>query len=249
MKKCEKKETMHKLFNKTQYDLSNLQTDLHSHLIPGIDDGAQDMSESISLIRQLYELGYRKIITTPHIRSDYFPNTSSIIRGGLEKVRVALEENNISIQLEAGAEYRVDPHFEELIDKEDLLTFGDKYILVEMSYRAEPINFDVCIFKLQTKGYKPILAHPERYLYYSDRINDLLAKREKGVLFQMNLGSLAGHYSDKVQAFAKKLLKLDMVDILGTDLHYQPQLDTIKAGLSTKLMQKALSREYFNSKL
>src|SRR3974377_2137960 len=119
-------------------DLSVLKCDVHSHFIPGIDDGAQTMEHAVSLIREFYELGYRKVITTPHILTDGFKNTPEIILSGLEKVRVALKNANIPMQIDAAAEYYVDFDFERKIQNEKLLTFGKNYLLFEVSYINPP---------------------------------------------------------------------------------------------------------------
>ena len=176
-------------------DLSALKCDVHSHFIPGIDDGAQTMDDSVALIKSFYDLGYKKVITTPHILADGYPNTPEIILSGLEKVRVALKNENIPIQIEAAAEYYIDFDFDRKIEQEKLLTFGKNYLLFEVSYINPPDNLERIIFKLLTSDYKPVLAHPERYPFWSGNFKRFEQLKEKGVLFQLNINSLTGYYS------------------------------------------------------
>ena len=145
-------------------DFSNIKVDIHSHLIPGIDDGAKSVEDSLALIKELVKYGYKKIITTPHVMSDLYKNDSTTIISGLEKIRKRLKEESIDIEFEAAAEYYVDYDFEQRIGKEKFLTFGDNYLLIEFSFLEAPRNLYDIIFKLQLEGYKLVLAHPARVL-------------------------------------------------------------------------------------
>jgi tyrosine-protein phosphatase YwqE len=147
-------------------DFSVLKTDIHSHFIPGIDDGSPDMETTISLIKEMQGLGFKKVITTPHVMSDFYKNTSDIILKGLTDIRSELKVQNINMEIEAAAEYYIDYDFEQKIGKEKFLTFGDNYILVELSFMEAPKNLFDIIFKLQLEGYKVALAHPERYAFF-----------------------------------------------------------------------------------
>lgn len=209
-------------------DLSVLKCDLHSHLIPGIDDGTKTMEESIALIRLFYELGYKKIITTPHVLSDGYPNTPEIILNELEKLKVALDNENIPIEVEAAAEYYIDYDFSKKIKQEKLLTFGKNYLLFEISYINPPDNFEHIIFQLQTSGYKPVLAHPERYPFWLQNVEKLEKLKEKGVLFQLNINSLTGYYSHESRQAAEQLIERNMVDFLGSDCHHFRHIHLIK---------------------
>lgn len=201
-------------------DLSVLNCDVHSHFIPGIDDGAKTMEDSLSLITSMYEKGYKKVITTPHIMSDYYRNTPEIILGGLEKVRAALKENNIPIEIEAAAEYYLDFDFERKLNEEKLLTFGDNYLLFEISYMNAPANLEHLIFQMQSKGYKPIMAHPERYNYWHKDFSKYEKIIEKGVPLQLNINSLTGCYSESTKHIAAKLIEKNMISFLGSDCHH-----------------------------
>ena len=207
---------------KEEYDLapldfSLLKTDMHSHLIPGIDDGAPDLEASINMLKKLYQLGYQKIITTPHIMSDFYKNTPDIITKGCEAVKAELKRKAIPIELHSAAEYYVDFDFEQKIGKKKLLTFGDNFILIEFSFMEAPVNFLNIIFKLQLEGYKVILAHPERYSFMKKKDYEDLISR--GVFLQLNLLSLIGYYSTPIQKQAEWLIAQNMISFVGTDCH------------------------------
>ncbi len=195
-----------------------LKADMHSHFIPGIDDGAATLEDSINMIKALRDLGYEKIITTPHVMSDFYKNTAETILGGLEKVRAELQAQNIDIVLEAAAEYYLDYDFEEKMQAGNLPTFGDNYILVETSFMEAPPNFKDIIFKLQVAGYKVILAHPERYSFMS--MEDYEELRSKSVYLQLNLLSLMGHYGVDVQTKANQMVAAGLISFVGSDCHH-----------------------------
>ena len=198
-------------------DFSVLKTDIHSHFIPGIDDGAPDMEASITLIKKMQALGFSKVITSPHVMSDFYQNSSEIILNGLADVRAELKVQNINMDIEAAAEYYIDYEFEQKIGKEKFLTFGDNYILVELSFMEAPRNLFDIIFKLQLEGYKVVLAHPERYGYYKQEDYDNLVNRD--VLLQINLLSLIGHYSPQIKKKTEQLIAKGQVSFVGTDCH------------------------------
>jgi len=200
-----------------------IKCDIHSHIIPGIDDGSPDMETSIEIIKKIKELGFEKMITTPHIMSDYYRNTPEIILSGLESLRQELVRQNISFDVDAAAEYFVDYDFSKKLKKEKLLTFGDNFLLIETSFIAPPPNFDEIIFQIQLKKYKVVLAHPERYKYSS--LDDLIALKRKNVFLQLNLLSLIGYYGKSAQLKAQQLIVKDMVDFVGTDCHNIPQAE------------------------
>ena len=157
------------LTSKSANDFSFIGTDIHSHLIPNIDDGCTNLENSINCIKNLKEMGFNKIVTTPHIMAGVYPNTSEIINTGLELLKQSLIEANIDVVIEAAAEYKIDELFAEYLANDNLLTFGDNYVLIELSFVAPPVNLEEVIFSMRTKGYKPILAHPERYRYWNDK--------------------------------------------------------------------------------
>lgn len=213
-------------------DFSVLKTDIHSHLIPGIDDGSNDMESTIELIKKLQNLGYRKLITTPHVMSDLYRNSSEIILQGLSDVRAELKFQSISMEIDVAAEYYIDFDFEKDICKGNLLTFGDNYILVELSFSQPPKNLFEIIFKLQLEGYRVVLAHPERYGYYTKSDYEDLTNR--GVFFQINFLSLIGYYSASVQKNAELLINNNHVSFIGTDCHNISHAELYKRCQSTK---------------
>ena len=229
-------------------DFSVLKTDIHSHLIPGIDDGAQDLNESLDLIFALQELGFSKIITTPHTMSDFYKNTPEIIINGQEDVQNALDKMDTKIEFMAASEYYVDFDFQKKIDKKEFLTFGSKYLLIEFPFIGEPINVDKIIFNLQLSGYNVVLAHPERYLYYE--LNDYERLTNKGVLLQLNLLSITGYYMPEVKKQAEKLINADLVSFAGTDCHNIRQINYLKKCFTNPLWHKlSVSKKLLNSSL
>lgn len=217
-----------------------LQTDIHSHLIPGIDDGSKTMDESVYLVKSLYEMGYRKLITTPHIMTDYYKNTPEIILSGLDKLREKLQQENIDIEIEAAAEYMLDDGFEEKLMNGKLLTFGSNYVLVEMSYMVEPINLASLLFEMQMQGYKVVLAHPERYNYWHGQFNKYQEMKDRNVFLQMNINSLTGWYSEASRKIAEKLISEDMIQFLGSDLHNENYLNELKKSRHFAQLQSLL---------
>ncbi len=204
-----------------------LKVDLHSHLIPGIDDGSQSMEESLSLLKGMEALGYEKVITTPHIMSDAYRNTPEIITNGLRLLREAVKEEGIKLEIEAAAEYYLDDGFEVLIQKGDMLTIKGKYLLFETSYFAKPMQLEEMIFSISSSGYIPLMAHPERYRYIKDPLEEYSRFKELGVMFQINLNSFSGHYGKTAKRLAEFLSKEGMIDFLGSDVHHQKQVDRL----------------------
>jgi len=210
------------------FDLSFLKTDIHSHLIPGIDDGSKSVDDTIFLAKGLQKIGYKKIITTPHVMSTHYKNTPKNIKSGLLKIKKAFIDNNINLNIEVGAEYYIDYDFINKISNKELLTFGDNYVLIEFSFIEPPRNIKNIIFELQVNGYKPILAHPERYIYWLNDKKTLFKLKDSDVLFQTNLLSLMGYYGKESEKMAKMLLQNNMIEWLGTDLHNEHQLTILK---------------------
>ena len=216
--------------------------DIHSHLIPGIDDGSKSMDESIELIGVLKGLGFKKIITTPHIMQHRYPNTSDIIRQGLVNVQKELIKRNIDIDIEAASEYYFDEHLLELINKRDILTFGDNYLLFELPYHSKPINLESVIFEMIVAGYKPVLAHPERYVYIHKNLEEYEKLKETGILFQINLNSFDGYYSKPVQKVANFLSDKGLIDFIGSDTHKARHLEHFSKNINSKIIDKIFEK-------
>ncbi|WP_298881778.1 CpsB/CapC family capsule biosynthesis tyrosine phosphatase [uncultured Polaribacter sp.] len=213
--------------------------DIHSHLLPGIDDGAKDLENSIQLISKMSSYGIKNFITTPHVLGDVYPNSSTLIKNKLEELRTELKKRSINdIYINAAAEYMMDEQFSKLLEKDDILTLKDNYILVEMSYFSAPMNLYDIIFEIQLKGYKPILAHPERYKFYHNDLQQYYKLKKAGCLFQLNLLSLTEQYGKGVQKITDKLLKEGLYDFVGTDTHHTNHLELLKKIGNKKTFEK-----------
>ncbi len=214
--------------NNTTVDLGWIQTDMHSHLIPGIDDGAQDMEASLEMIRGLSELGYTKIVTTPHILWEMYPNTPVNIMSGLEEVKKAVLEAGIVMQLHGAAEYYIDDHFDaQLRARQPLLTLSGNLVLVEFSMITAPMELQSIIFEMEIQYYQPVIAHPERYIYLARKKEFFDDLKSAGCFFQLNLLSLSGMYGASVQELAEYLLKKNYYDYVGTDMHHVRHLEAL----------------------
>lgn len=202
---------------------------MHSHLLPGIDDGAEDMEESLTLIRGLRELGYRKLITTPHVMWDMYQNSNATILQKLGEVREAVKAAGIDVEINAAAEYFLDEHVEEMLkNKEPLLTIKDNLVLTEFSMAYPPMNIKDVVFEMSMQGYQPIIAHPERYIYLERNKEFYTELRDSGCFFQLNILSLSGHYGRSVVELANYLLKHDFYSLIGTDLHHSGHLQGLQ---------------------
>ena len=225
-------------------DLSFIGVDMHSHLLPGIDDGLIELEQTVQFVKELQLLGYNKLICTPHILADLYPNSPETILPKLAMVQEALQKAGVNIKIEAAAEYMIDHEFTELIarsKKEDLLTIGKEYILVEMSFLSPSPNFEKVIFDIRMLGLQPILAHPERYSYYHNQYFQYEHFKELGCKLQVNLLSLSGGYGPKVKKIADQLLKNQMADFLGTDMHHEKHLAMLKKLATQKYFYELVS--------
>ncbi|SHM33116.1 Tyrosine-protein phosphatase YwqE [Cyclobacterium lianum] len=246
------------LFNKFQkpsetekLDLRWMQTDMHSHLIPGIDDGAQTMEESLVLIDRLASFGLKKLITTPHIMSEFFKNTPEIILEGLRELRKAVRSAEIDIAIEAAAEYYLDEIFFEKVERnEELLTFGSqKLLLLETGFMSKPHILLETFFRLEMSGYQPVFAHPERYIYLHQESSTLEALADRNIPFQLNLLSLTGYYSKGVKKFAEKIIDMGLVKLVGTDCHNEKYLDALERLPREKYFDKLKELDLWNKNL
>lgn len=220
---------MFSIFKKKAYpktDLSALGCDMHSHLLPGIDDGSPDTETSFRLIKGLKDLGYSKLITTPHIMSDLYRNDAETIASAYE----TLQGNSLTSLLHTAAEYYLDDYFDDYLSSNTpLLTIKNNWVLVEFSFVSAPVNLKQTLFNLQINGYQPILAHPERYLYFAEEKKDYDELHEAGCFFQMNLLSLTGYYGKGPQDLAEYLIKKKYIDLLGSDLHHDRHLHMLRS--------------------
>lgn len=223
------------------FDYSVLSTDMHSHLLPGIDDGAADIENSLLLIKGMSELGYKKLITTPHVMWDMYRNTHEAIRQKLAEVRAATKEAGIDVEIDAAAEYFLDEHVGDLLQaKEPLLTVGGNMVLTEFSMAFPSLNVKNLLFEMAMQGYQPIIAHPERYSYLDRDKNFYHELRDIGCYFQLNILSLGGHYGRVVTDLANYLLKNDFYNLVGTDLHHSGHLEGLRRFEMPPLLKKLI---------
>lgn len=221
-------------------DFSLLKTDMHSHLIPGIDDGARSMDETITMLAKFESLGYKKIITTPHVYSDCYKNTPEIILEGLQHVQQTAKELGLTIQVEAAAEYFCDEYFLELIHSGELLTIGEKYVLMEFPFLSEMNNWKEFIFGIQSIGYTPIIAHFERYVYWHGSVEKAREMRQLGAKIQLNINSLTGHYGTDVKKQGERLIDNQLLDFIATDCHRIQHLLLMESKATLSYLHKAL---------
>lgn len=233
-------------------DLSIIHTDVHSHLIPAVDDGVQSIDESISLLRQLNELGYKKAIITPHVLYYSFPEGLRVLDEKLEYVKQEIAKEGIEMDLEVAGEFMLDDDISPRVEKGEIKTFGDKkYLLFEFPISIEPTNYSDWLFNLQCAGVNLVLAHPERYRYFfmynKDKYEEI---KDRGVLFQINIMSLSGYYGQVEKEAAEYLINEGMVELVGTDCHKQRHIDAIKKSLYSPVLKQLIdSGKLLNSKL
>ena len=241
-----------KIFNKPRLldeaDLSVLAADMHSHLIPGIDDGSPTMADTLALLDAFRHHGYQKVVTTPHIMSDFYRNTSDVIRRGLDEVREASHQAGFKMEIEAAAEYYIDDYFEQLIANKDILTIGDNYVLIEMSFVSSPPMLGKVTFDLQMAGYKPILAHPERYMYWHKEWDKYEGMMDRDIDLQVNINSLSGAYGPEVAKVAERLIQEGMVSWLGTDCHHMVHMEMMHQSRRHPALHKALESGLLKNK-
>lgn len=230
------------LFDKKQkkeLDMSRIGMDIHSHMIPGIDDGVETVEDAVEMIRKLQDLGYTRAITTPHVMWDCYKNTPEIILSGLEDVRKASKEAGLTIQIDAAAEYFIDEHFIELLTTgQELLTLPGNRLLVELPYSTPLMNTSETLFSILERGYQPVLAHPERYTYFYQDPSVYKKLADQGCELQVNVLSLTTYYGENVNKMAEWLLKHDLISFLGTDAHRLQHLEMIRKSDKNKWISK-----------
>lgn len=222
--------------------------DIHSHLLPGIDDGAKSMEETENFMTQMSAMGIKHFITTPHIFTNVWDNTEAGIAEKLQVTKAELQEKNCFTSFNTGAEYMIDSFFMKRLETEKLLTLKDNYLLVEMSYLNPPMQLFDILFEVQLAGYKPILAHPERYLFYTQNLKEYERLKKSGCLFQLNLLSSVNYYGIGISKTADYLLKTGMIDFVGTDIHHQNHIDAFSRKVALKNipeLEKAINKNLF----
>jgi tyrosine-protein phosphatase YwqE len=218
--------------------LEFLGTDMHNHLLPGIDDGSSDVETSLQLIEGMMELGYSKFVCTPHIILEVHPNNYETISAAHGKFTNALKEKGLNVPVEFAAEHMLNFDFDNQLAENRVLPFGNKHVLIEMSYAVESPNIKEAIFELQTKGYRPILAHPERYPYYFHRMEYYEEIKDAGCDLQLNILSLTGYYGKPIQKMAEKLIDKGWISWVGSDLHHHRHLAALmQLSTDTKVLK------------
>lgn len=243
---------MFSIFNKKEsFRLGEiLQVDMHSHILPGIDDGAPDVKTSLRLIDGLIAMGYKKLIATPHIISDIHPNTPETIEAAKQLLQTELDKKGYTIPVSYAAEYMLDENFLPLLKAGNLLTFGNKIILVETMFLDLPPNLEDILFQLQTHGYQPLLAHPERYYYVDRNLTSLNLFRDRHCMLQCNALSFTGYYGKREQEIAFRLLDAKLIDFIGSDMHHDRHLKYLQHfTVPSKIARQLESLNYKNLEL
>jgi len=222
--------------------------DIHSHLLPNIDDGSSDIENSIELILFLKKNGFNKFITTPHVMNGIWNNNKQSIQQNEIKTLTLINERIGSLDFKAAAEYMIDENFRKLFQNEKLLTLKDNYVLVELSYANPPLQLYEIIFELQIAGYKPILAHPERYIYFHNSLNEYKKLKNAGCLFQLNLLSTTGYYGLGITSVLDILLENNLIDFVGSDVHNMKHIESLSNKVILK-KHKTLNELFNNNKL
>jgi protein-tyrosine phosphatase len=230
-------------------DLSILEVDVHNHLLPGIDDGAKTMDHTIGMLRKFEELGYKKLIMTPHVMNGVYNNTRETILGKLEEVKTVAASLGMNLELEASAEYFFDDTLFDRLRNNDLLPFAGNHILFECSFRNEPSQLEEFVFQLCTSGYQPVIAHFERYPYYHGSTDFANRLRDMGVWIQLNFNSLTGHYGPEVKKQGIRLIKEGLVDIASTDCHRIEHLQLLEKHMGEEAFHQLMALPLKNKQL
>ncbi|MBU2526002.1 MAG: histidinol phosphatase [Bacteroidetes bacterium] len=214
--------------------------DIHNHILPGIDDGAKETHDSLKMLALYNDLHTTHLIATPHIMEGVWENTTDSIQTAFDALQTAMKNHGLqSPRIRFAAEYMMDEGFLYQVSNKQLLCLQGNNVLVEMSYFHPPINLKDIIFEMQLQGYAPVLAHPERYMFYHKNMADLLDLKKAGCSFQLNLLSLTPHYGEETQKVAIDLLEKGYYDFVGTDAHKTAHLSKIKmidkAGITQKI--------------
>ncbi len=214
--------------------------DIHNHILPGIDDGAKTVEDSLALIKGFKELGVTEFICTPHVMENYYPNTPETINNALAVLKNGLKTNNLNaIKVEAAAEHMIDAGFESKLEQNLIMPLAENYILIEMSFLQPSLNLFDMVEKIADRNLYPILAHPERYTFLHGKSKSLEGYKNKGMLLQLNLLSLSGYYGKNVQKAALNLLESNLIDFISSDLHHLDQMKKLKEiNLSTKVLER-----------
>ncbi len=220
--------------------------DLHSHVLPGLDDGPKKADESVAIIRFLSKIGFTHIVCTPHFRVGMFENTADRVRQALEDFQSSYRDVLPDVKLIPANEVHLDSVFREGDELYNFLTIGEseKHVLLEAPIQAFPYEFLLqTIDRLFLKGIHVILAHPEKHHTLFEKPERYEQLSEQGVKFQVNITSLAGYFGRKPKKAAELLLKRKMVFAVGSDAHNYADVESfVTEGL--RRAAKILGREW-----
>ena len=222
--------------------------DIHSHILPGLDDGAKSIADSKLLLEAVLKMGFKTLITTPHTMTHVWDNSPETINDACKRIHIELPKLAKTLNIQAASEYLIDDHFITRLKEHKLLTLKDTYVLVELSYLNPPLGLYETLFELQTAGYIPVLAHPERYRFYHNNFNEYHNLKKAGCLFQLNLLSTVGYYGKSVARCANKLLKEGLIDFTGSDIHHKKHIEAFEKPLIISEI-KALETAMKNNRL
>lgn len=244
---------MFNFFSKPKLNLSlPFETDIHCHILPGIDDGSPDVATSLELVERMKSWGLKRIMASPHVTKDTFENNRATTDAAMAQLKDRLDAAGCEIELSHHAEYRLDDLSKAQWEAGEVMAMPGGYVMIENPFVAEPWFVDQTVFDLQVKGFIPVMAHPERYTYYYKHPRRYDALHQAGALFQINVLSLAGAYGKEQLKMAEYLIDKGYVDFLGTDLHNVRHADIIDEYLTTRQAEKhfaALGSKLLNDKL
>lgn len=231
---------MFNLFNRGKKTPAQLfyHTDVHCHILPGVDHGSQNVEQSLAMLQAELDMGVNRVVCTSHVTSQTFENTVDSLTHAYEELVQAVKEAELEVEIFASAEYRVDEYFNKEYAAGNILPMPGNFLLLENSFQQELLELDELLFDCQLKGYKPMLAHPERYSYYARRHQRLTQLHNNGVKFQLNILSLTGFFGAMARETAVWLIKNNMVDFLGSDMHSVEQAEIIQRYLKSKDWRK-----------
>lgn len=234
-------------------DLEWMEADLHSHLLPGIDDGVRDAFTGVQFIKNLMQLGLKKFILTPHVYEEIYPNTPHTIDVAHESLYEAMQREGLeNVYTHSSAEYMLGVHFGRLLETGNIRPFPTNHVLIEFPWLGEPIRLEQTLLQIRNYGYIPVIAHPERYGFYFNQTDVYHKLKELGCLLQLNLLSPTGYYGKDVTKSANYLIKNNLIDLVGTDLHHERHLNKlfqfVKSGKAYKVLGHLdlKNRELFN---
>ena len=226
--------------------LADWPVDVHSHLIPGVDDGAKSPEDALAILRSLRDLGMKKWITTPHIFYEYYRNDPQTLQNGFRILQEYLSAQQEQFDISFAAEYYLDEHLFKTIETQKALTFGENFLLFETTMLSEPLDLDDFIFKAGLNGYRLVLAHPERYAYLIGNFKRLEELRDKGVYLQANMLSFLGHYSPATKKMVREMVDLRLIDFIGSDCHHVHHAQLFSELNDDRYFRKALSSNLLN---